>query len=216
MSIRNLIACACLIFAASVSVAQESITAVFDWSKPESLDPAFRGPESGDKIGVNLDGAVFTSRGVKFRVDDSRVSEGSRKARFYWAYLTDGIELRAYMDTDIIITAPEGMAIQSVSFTGPQADSDSLTPCDTSGAWSGATWTAGTDASEVSFYVPVRCELTTTAVTCKAWNAVGSIAADPQPGQWYDLSGRPVTGRPSVPGVYLLRRGTSVTRHLVH
>ena len=195
--------------------AQADVTVVFDWTDPSSLTPAFEVPGPGS-LGVYLDGKTITDDGVEFFVDDTEVKEKSRKARFYYGYLTNAVELRVYSNSDIIITAPEGMEVVSVGFTGPEADSEYLTPY-AEGAWSGDTWVVAEPARQVRFYSEGRCELSTTTVVCKDVSAVRNLIADELDGveAWYDLSGRALDSRPTVPGIYLLRRASSVTKYYI-
>ena len=209
---RKAIAAIVAIVISVASLRAESLTAVFNWANPAALIPAFEVPGPGS-LGVYLDGKTITANGVKFFVDDSEVKELSRKARFYYGYLTNAVELRIYSNSDIIITAPDGMVVDAVSFTGPEADSDFITPYG-EGYWDGTTWIPSATGNEIRFYSEGRCELSTTTVLCKTDASVGSIEADATaPEQWYDLSGRILPTRPSAPGIYLLRQNGKVTRH---
>ncbi len=170
-----------------------------------------------DNRSVMIDAAEFSNSGVSVFVDDSQVSELSRKARLYYGYTTAAVELRFYANSDLVITAPEGMVVESVSFTGPEADGYYLSSYDESSKWSGATWIAGTLAQEVKFYCATRCEISTTTVICKESSGVGDIVVDESDAQelWYDLGGRCLIDRPTSPGIYLLRQGSKTTKHVV-
>lgn len=102
---RKAIAAILTIVISVASLRAESLTAVFNWANPAALTPAFEVPGPGS-LGVYLDGKTITANGVKFFVDDSEVKELSRKARFYYGYLTNAVELRIYSNSDISSPPP--------------------------------------------------------------------------------------------------------------
>ncbi len=201
----------------TVGFCEEKVTAYFDWSNPAGLTPSFQAPASGDKIGVMINDATFSDNGVTFFIDDSNVKEQSRKARFYFGYYTNAVELRAYAESYFVITAPEGKVIESITMTGPEVGEYYLTPLDETGKWSNDTWTAGTDAQQVKFYLDTRCEMSTTSVTCKTAASVDDIALeyDQTPGKWFDLSGRIINSEPQTPGLYLYQQGHKITKKII-
>lgn len=197
--------------------AEETVSGYFNWGKPGTLSPAFPAPTSSNRQGQTITGTTFTSEGISFAVDDSQVSEQSRKARFYFGYDTQEVELRAYSNSDVVVTAPEGMTVKSISFTGPQADGDFMESYDEKSSWNGGTWTASEAAQEVRFYVGTRCELITTTVVCVAAAGVDDIMADGNGGveRWFDLRGCELAERPTAAGLYICRQGTKTRKVIV-
>lgn len=193
------------------------VTAVFDWSTPTSLTPAYSAPTSSDRYGEYISNIEFSDNGVTFLINDDAVSESSRKARFVYGYLTQTVEMRAYLDSDIIITAPEGMCVHQVIFEGAKVDDNYMLSYDDDSTFVDGNWIAGTDAREAKFYVGATINCTKTTVICTEGSGVGDIIADnaAASAEWYTLDGRKLSHNPTLSGVYIKRIGNTAKSILI-
>lgn len=196
-----------------------TVTANFNWSSPGSLSPAFSSPDETNRAGEYVGNVTFTDNGITFLVSDEDVKEKSRSARFYFGFNTQTCELRVYAESEIIITAPENMTVTSVTFSGPEADSERFFAYN-EGSWNNYTFELQGDATQnnvVKFYTESRIEITNTIVTCTPLNAVTDITADidTTPAKYYDLSGRSVSVDNLTPGLYVKRQGAHASLQVV-
>ncbi|MGM9854092.1 MAG: hypothetical protein ACI30N_09045 [Muribaculaceae bacterium] len=214
------------VFAALTAWTQEK-NSTFNWSNPVSLTPSYTAPTEDNRSGDYVGGVKFTSGDITFEVDDSEVSEQSRRARFYFNYATKQVELRAYSGSYITVTAAEGRSITTLILEGPQSDKyylDMLSPADgvtctqTPPLYDRITWTVPAGTTSVRFYAEDRTQLTRTIVTTTNAAAVTDIAADGQPltSEYYTLQGHRLLHRPTAPGLYLERRGSIARKVLIH
>lgn len=186
------------------SVAANAYTAVFDWSNPTGLTPAFNAPTSQNRYGEYLDAAVFTDNDVTFTVDDSMVKELSQKARFLYGYVTQTVEMRAYANSIITVTCPQGMEIASIAFKGAKADENYLSYTGSYGSMSGNVWTATAPVSLVTLDVDATINCTRTTVTFAAAGVEDIMADDGHiPAVWYTPGGMKLSGAPHTPGLYI-------------
>ena len=198
--------------------AQESVTGIFNWYDPESLTPAYSAPTDADRYGEYVGNVDFTDNGVTVRIYDDNVSQQSQKARFLYGYLTQTVELRVYGDSEILVTAPEGYVVQRVAFEGAEVDGYYLVAEDPQSTFDGQTWTAATAGREASFIVDARrTSITSMTVTCQQAAGVADLTADDnEPAIWYTLTGLRLQGQPTVPGMYICRRGDLTRTVAVH
>ena len=193
-------------------VTADRVTDVFNWSDPASLSPAYGAPTAADRYGAYISMTVFTAPGgTTCQIDDSQVAEGSQKARFLYGYNTGVVEMRAYANSDIIVTAPQGMAVESVAFAGAKADGYYMTPYDEHSSFDGQTWATTQPAAQARFYVEATINCTSMTVTCVRTAAVSDITADTAdaPARWYTLQGVALPDRPTAPGLYIRRTGNA-------
>ena len=192
-------------------------TVVFNWAKPGSLTPAFESPTSANRYGPYIGDAIFTSpEGVTFDIDDSQVMELSQKARFLYGYLTEEVELRVYPNSTIIISAPEGKTIQTISFKGAKADDSYLIYKGVSGTFKGNTWTSSeSKVSTVEFDVFATINCTSTTVVIGDVADVNDIIADQESEFWFGIDGNRYQCRPTIPGVYIRSSNGKSTKILI-
>ena len=214
------------VLAALTAVAQEK-TSAFNWSNPVSLTPSYTAPTKDNRSGDFIGGVKFTAGDITFEVDDSEVSEQSRRARFYFNYATKQVELRAYSGSYITVTAAEGRSITTLVLEGPQSDKyylDMVSPVadvtftQTPPLYDRITWTVPAGTTSVRFYAEDRTQLTRTIVTTTDAAAVTDITADAQSytPEYYTLQGHRLIHRPSAPGLYLERRGPLTRKILIN
>ena len=207
---------ACVLAFASCAYA-DTVTAIFNWSDPSTLSPAYPAPTSTNQSGEYIGNVVFSNKGVTVKINDDNVKELSRKARFYFGYLTQCCEMRAYYESDIIVTAPEGMTVSQISFEGAKVGNEYLIPYDEKSSFSGQTWTAGVAAREAKFFVDVNINCTAMMVRCTGEAGVDDITADDTDteSQWFTLTGIQLNERPTAPGLYIQRKGAKAERVLI-
>lgn len=211
---------------ASLAAGAQEKTSTFSWSTPGTLSPAFAAPDENERSGDFVGSVKFTAGDVTFEVDDSGVTEQSRRARFHFNYTTRQVELRVYMDSYVTITAAEGRSISSIVLEGPQSDRyylDMISP--TEGVtytpkppmYERTEWTVPAGTTEVRFYADQRTQLTLTTVTTTDAAGVADIVADSPVAvpEWYTLQGVRLPRRPTAPGIYLERRAGLTGRILV-
>lgn len=207
-----------------VAVAQER-SSQFNWSNPTSLTPSFVAPTEANRAGDFVGAVKFTTDDVVFEVDDSNVSELSRRARFYLNYATKQVELRVYSGSYINISAVEGRTISSLVLEGPQSDRyylDMVSPTadttytPTPPVYDRTTWTVPDGTTEVRFYAGERTQLTFTTVTTVDASGVSDITIDDNAApEWYTLQGRRLLSRPTIPGIYVERTARTTRRILI-
>jgi hypothetical protein len=191
----------------SVIVARANVTAVYNWSDPSSLTPAYTAPTSTDRYGEYIGNVEFSDNGVILKINDDDVKESSQKARFLYGYNTQTVEMRAYPGSDIIVTAPEGMVVSKVEFEGAKADESYMTPYDESGSFKNGIWTSGNALQEAKFYVDATINCTKITVICSGESGVEnvSITAPNSSEEWFTLNGERLNQRPTMAGVYVKR-----------
>ena len=200
-------------------------TAVFNWTDPASLTPAFSAPDANNRYGEYVGGTVFGGDGATFSVDDSGVSEQSRRARFLFNYTTRTVELRAYLDSDIVIRAAEGRTLSTIVLEGPETDEYYISMTEPAEGvvytpaadYMTGTWTLPAGTVEARLQVRVRMECTRARITTADQAAVDAITADANnaPAVWFTLQGIPLPSAPTVPGLYLRRSGSDTRRILI-
>lgn len=201
----------CALAVASAVSAQ--VTAVFNWEKPSTLTPAYSAPTSSAPSGEYISNVTFTNNGVSFKIIDDDVKELSRRARFYFGYNTQTVEMRAYLDSEIVVTAPDGMAIESVEWQGAKVGSDYLTAL--YGTWNGTSWHTDNKTNEpgtMSFYVDATINCTSVTVRCTPLAGVEDIAADAARCTWYTMQGTQLDDEPSTHGIYICRKAQTISK----
>jgi hypothetical protein len=191
---------------------------VFDWANPTTLSPSYNGPTSSDRYGEYIGGVTFSDNGVTLIIDDSNVSQASQKARFIYGYNTSSIEMRAYVNSDIIITAPEGYGVTNVDFEGAKADELYMTSYDTESTFANGSWAASIPAQEAKFYVDATINCTKITVTCSESNAVRDIIAgdaETHVEEWYDTLGHKLSTQPTKPGLFILKKNNTAKTILI-
>jgi hypothetical protein len=193
------------------------ISAVFKWSQPSILTPAYSAPTSADRYGEYIGNVEFTDNGVTIKIVDNSVKELSQSARFVYSYITQVVEMRAYQNSDIVITAPEGMDVVKVVFDGAKVDANYLTSYDETGTFSDGTWTAGQAANVAKFYVDDTINCTITTVYCAEHNSVSDITVDnaQSPEVWYTIFGQRLENKPTAVGVYVKQKEKETTKILI-
>lgn len=180
-------------------------TAVFDWSNPAGLTPAYSAPTAENRYGEYIGGVEFTSAGVSLVIDDEDVAQQSQKARFLYGYLTQVVEMRAYPGSCISITAPEGRHVARIEFAGAKADESYMqTP---EGKLQNGVWTpAETRPNPVIFTIDATINCTKITVVTEDTQGVDDIIADTDTDeQWYTVGGVGLYGKPAAAGLYVQR-----------
>jgi hypothetical protein len=182
------------------------VTAVFNWSDPTTLNPAYTGPTASNRYGQYIGNVLFTDNSVSLLINDDEVADANHKARFLFGYNTQMIEMRAYEDSDIIITAPDGMCVHQVTFEGAKADENYMISYDDASSFTDGSWTAGSDAQEAKFLVCATINCTKITVYCTERTGVDDIVAEsasPASARWYTIDGRYLSKQPTASGVYV-------------
>lgn len=200
------------------SHAQSVWSDAFNWEASLTLVPPYPPATAQNRSGATIGGVEFKGEYSVFVINDKDIKEKSQSARFYYGYLTQTNELRAYVGSVVIIKAAKNQAISSVAFEGAKVGSDYLYT-ETPGTWEQGVWTPTEQGvTEVQFAVLATINCTKTTVNGTAWNAVDdiSIYADAEIVSWTDMQGRTYTRRPRTAGIYICRRASGkVTRVLV-
>lgn len=194
-----------------------TVTATFDWSQPSSLTPAYSAPDASNRYGEYIGNVEFSDNGVTCLINDDDVKEGSQKARFLYGYNTQMVEMRAYAQSDIIVTAPEGLVVTRVAFAGAKADGNYMTPYDANSAFTGQEWESSEPGREARFYVEATINCTSMKVVCTEPAGVTDVTVDEAnaPEQWYTLQGQALKGKPVAAGLYIERGGGKVRKVVV-
>lgn len=195
----------------------KTVSGVFNWSDPQSLTPAFNAPTSDNRYGEYISNVTFSDNGVTLVVNDDDVKEQSRRARFLYGYQTRVVEMRAYLDSDIVITAPEGMYVKRIKFEGGKASGDQLVPYDENSAFVGQEWSTENPQPSTKFYVAETINCTSITVVCTDVAGVESVVSDAAAGneQWCTMSGVVLDSKPTQPGLYICRNGHKVSKVLI-
>lgn len=206
-----------LAFCGLTSRAEGTWSDVFNWEASLTLNPPYSPATAQNRSGANIGGVEFKGNYTTFAIDDSAIKEKSQSARFYFGYLTQTNEMRAYASSVITVKAAENQAILGVTFEGAKVGADYLYT-ETPGTWTDGAWTpAQKGVTEVRFDVLATINCTKTTVNGTEWNSVEDISTDAaEVVSWTDMQGRTYTSRPQVAGVYICRRASGkVIRMLV-
>lgn len=183
-----------------------------------TLTPPYSPATSQNKSGEYIGGVEFKGTYSTFTIDDSAIKEKSQSARFYYGYLTETNEMRAYARSIITVKAVENQAILGITFAGAKVGSDYLYT-ETPGTWDEGAWTPSEQGvTEVQFAVLATINCTKTTVDGSDWNSVDDISVDSSGDvvSWTDMQGRTYTHRPQAVGIYICRHASGkVTRALV-
>jgi hypothetical protein len=201
-----------------VATAKASVDAVFNWSTPATLTPSFTASlNSSNRYGDYVSNVTFSDNGVTLVINDDNVTDASQKARFVYNYLTDCIEIRAYANSDITITAPEGYGVSSVTFEGAKADENYLSST-SQGTFAKGSWTASLSAQAATFHVDATINCTQITVKCTESNGVNDIIADNASSRsvaWFNILGQKLSSQPSRAGVYIYKNGNTAKQILI-
>lgn len=131
-------------------------SAVFDFTKPTELSPSVTPAEEAGN-GVDVSDQVFTSNGVTFVATKGT----SVVARIWTGSANTGYanDLRVYGGATMTVTAPDGVNITSIAFTGSKVSD--FTP--DNGEYANKTWTG--EANSVVFSVTGALYIETITVT---------------------------------------------------
>lgn len=215
MTIKPFITAALL--AVSTFAGAHTVIGTFNWADPASLSPAFPAPDASNRYGEYISNVTFFSNGVTLTVDDSYVAQQSQRARFLYGYNTQEVEMRAYMNSDIIINAPENMYVTRVSFAGAKADGYYMTSYDEASSFDGQEWSTTEPQPEARFYVEATINCTKITAICSDMASVNDIVTDDDgtAPQWFTISGVSLNGTPTQPGLYICRKNGVAERVLI-
>ena len=204
----------------AIPAAADETSAVFNWSDPTSLSPAFKAPTSENRYGEYISKVTFSASGASFTINDDNVKELSQKARFLYGYETKVVEMRAYPTSILTICAPDGANIKTIAFEGAKVTADYIsTVDDETGTFTGSTWKVadGVGLSQVELYIDKTINCTKTTVTYAGNASVGTVstAKDVKPLRWYDLTGRTYTTKPAARGVYIVKNSDGSTQRVI-
>lgn len=207
-----------LAFCGMTSWAEGAWSDIFNWEAPLTLTPPYSPATNQNKSGENIGGIEFKGTYSTFTIDDSAIKEKSQSARFYFGYLTQTNEMRAYARSIITVKAVENQAILGIAFAGAKVGSEYLYT-ETPGTWDEGAWTPSEQGvTEVQFLVLATINCTKTTVDGSDWNSVDDISVDSSGDveSWTDMQGRTYTHRPQAAGIYICRHTSGkVTRALV-
>lgn len=207
-----------LAFCGLTSRAEGTWSDVFNWEASLTLTPPYSPATAQNRSGANIGGVEFQGKYCTFTIDDSAIKEKSQSARFYFGYLTQTNEMRAYASSVITVKAVENQAILGISFAGAKVGADYMYT-ETPGTWTDGVWTPTQQGvTEVQFAVSATINCTKTTVDGSDWNAVDDISVDAvgETVSWTDMQGRTYTRRPQVAGIYICRHASGkVTRSLI-
>ena len=85
-----------LAFCGMTSRAEGAWSDIFNWEAPLTLTPPYSPATSQNKSGEYIGGVEFKGTYSTFTIDDSAIKEKSQSARFFFGYLTQTNEMRAY------------------------------------------------------------------------------------------------------------------------
>ena len=202
---------------ASYTIAVEgAMTAVFDFSAPQSLNPAQTAPEAGKE--TSLDGLTLTANAISIAFDKNGASTAPRLWNPTGAS-TGQIDFRAYSKNTLTVTAT-GATIVSITFN----------PRNSSSNWKGFTtsvageWTAN---NKINVFTPTTAE-PSVILTASGTSNIGSIEVtylptttgitaieandDAAPVEYYNIQGMRVNADNLTPGLYIRRQGRAATK----
>lgn len=207
-----------LAFCGLTSRADGTWSDIFNWEASLTLNPPYSPATAQNRSGDNIGGVEFKADYTTITIDDSDIKEKSQSARFYFGYLTQANEMRAYASSVIAVKAVANQAILGVTFEGAKVGADYLYT-ETPGTWDQGAWTPTEQGvTEVQFFVTATINCTKTTVSGTEWNSVDDISADTDGAvvSWTDMQGRTYTSRPRSAGVYICRHTSGkVSRTLV-
>ncbi len=191
---------------------------VFNWEASLTLTPPYSPATAQNRSGATIGGVEFKGKYSTFTIDDSAIKEKSQSARFYFGYLTQTNEMRAYASSVITVKVAENQSILGIGFEGAKVGADYLYT-ETPGTWTDGVWTpAQQGVFEVRFEVLATINCTKTTINGTEWNSVDdiSINAEGETVSWTDMQGRTYTHRPQAAGIYICRYASGkVTRSLI-
>ena len=80
---------------------------VFNWEASLTLTPPYSPATAQNRSGATIGGVEFKGKYSTFTIDDSAIKEKSQSARFYFGYLTQTNEMRAYASSVITVKVAE-------------------------------------------------------------------------------------------------------------
>ena len=185
----------------------EGVNVTFDFTDPQSLNPAV--PAPAVKEWIPLDGRTFTQDGVS--VSFYATGSGNTQVRLYGSY-DAGCNLRVYDGDSFTVasTNPEfGISeiIFDIALSGYTADVDVI-PDTGEYEWLTNTWHSGQEPAErVTMVSNQQSRISTMTVKLAAIGggdstSAGIVAADNGECRWYDMQGNRIS-EPGARGIYL-------------
>ena len=200
------------------SRAESAWSDTFNWEASLTLNPPYSPATAQNRSGDNIGGVEFKGEYSTFVIDDSAIKEKSQSARFYFGYLTQANEMRAYASSVITVKAVENQSILGIAFEGAKVGEGYLYT-ETPGTWDEGVWTASAQGvTEVQFSVLATINCIKTTISGTEWNSVDDISVDAagEVVSWIDMQGRRYNSRPQTAGVYICRHASGkVTRTLI-
>lgn len=193
-------------------------SAVFDFADPASLTPSLPVPEVKSSIG--LDGNTFTCGNITITFEASE--SGNTHVRLFHSY-DAGCDLRLYDgDAMTVATKEPADAIARIEFTGSLSgaatgSSDiNLIPSSGSFVWADECWLSGSEPTgRVTLVSDRQSRMTRIEVYLAAEaGVVAGYAMPPASAEYFTITGRRLSGQPSLPGIYLVRQD-AVTRKII-
>ncbi len=184
------------------SQSENALTYSFDFADPVSLTPSI--PEPAVKEGVSLRDITFENGPVSVSFYENPAS--NTHVRIYHSY-DAGCDLRIYDGEQMIVSvAGEDCYLQSIVFdmslSGTTSDVD-FTPSSGRYEWMENTWYSDTEEiSSVVLTSILQSRTTKMTVTVNTTTGIFNFSEDNE-GIYYDLTGRPIGGTPSAPGIYI-------------
>ena len=200
----------------------------FNWANPASLTPSYPVPDMNNRYGEYISNEEFTIGPLSLVVNDDDVAQQSQKARFLYGYMSQTVEMRAYYQSVITISASGNETISAVTWTDVDPVAEKLEYIGSQGTFKNNRWTVSDDylgqVTEVKFFVWATLNCTNTAVTTVKeigspdddQSSVSDIADNANtPTQWFTLQGMPINGCPDTPGIYIRRQDNHTSKIII-
>ncbi|MCM1377274.1 MAG: chitobiase/beta-hexosaminidase C-terminal domain-containing protein [Clostridium sp.] len=178
---------------------------VFDFANPESLNPSVAAP--AQKESVLLDGRTFTNCDVAVSFVASQ--QGNTHVRLYGSY-DAGCDLRIYDGEQMIVRSfNPAVKLSQITFDISESGTSDVTFDANVGeyTWEDTTWYAGEESVEEVVLTSMQqsriSKMTVAVKTDSDSSAVETVEIYGTEGTYYDLQGRKLSGRPTIPGIYI-------------
>ncbi len=205
----------------TVRNAEATQTAEFNFSEPESLNPAVSAPAM--KEWVDLDGRTFTDGDVAITFAASE--SGNTHVRLYHPYDADGAcDVRIYGGETITVRSMNpNLLLAGISFemslSGAATGSADINFYPSSGSfdWASESWTPeGSSVSEVVLTSIEQSRLASITVKLERTSAVNAIEFDhDEQAAYYTIYGVRVSARALAPGLYIRVRGSKADKVII-
>ena len=206
-------------------------TAIFDFTQPGTLQPAFSAPtfdpsvsNPAQNLRVYVDEAQFYNNYTLIKFNSREDAIYSNRTQLW--NVTEGVQLRTYNGSTITVTVAENLTIEHIEFTSATDKSylANIAYKGTLGSYSTSTgiWSRGAvnalaaeDRESVTFNISATTRLNAIKVTTAGTpTGVEDVTVDENaPVEYYNLQGVRVANPEN--GIYIRRQGSKVSKVLV-